>query len=130
MSGIKITSNIDNWISGAGRFSRIAERIHQADVEKAGHATFEQTQQNVHRITHSLALSGKLTFEPKFAGVKVLIVYGGESAGPKNPVSYAAFEWYRGGPHDWMTPAIVATADQYPEALRQTLLKAVRAAFN
>lgn len=129
MSRLRIRSNLNNWVQASGKFGAIAERIHQADVEKAGEATFQLTQDYVHVITHSLQLSGKLTFEKKRAGVKVLISYGGASAGPKNPVDYASIEWERGGPHDWMTPAITETADLYPESLIRTLTKAIQEAF-
>lgn len=129
MTRLRIRTTLDNWVRAAGKFGTIAERIHQRDVQKAGEATFNISQELVHVITGSLMLSGKLTFEKKKAGIKVLISYGGESAGPKNPVTYASIEWNRGGPHDWMTPAITETADLYPESLFQTLSKALREAF-
>ena len=129
MARLRIKTDIDRWVTAAGKFGALAEKFHRADVAKAGQATFDLTQDYVHVITGSLKLSGKLDFEQKRGGTKVLITYGGESGGPKNPVTYAAIEWERGGPHDWMTPAITETADLYPEALAASLLKALKAAF-
>lgn len=65
---------------------------------------FDATQAEVHRVTASLAMSGKMTTDEAqedgtWSGD---IEYGGASAGVHNPVVYAYYEKRRGGSHDFM----------------------------
>lgn len=71
-------------------------------LESTLRAAFQDTQQRVHIITGSLRLSGRS--ESDFDGVNWMgeIVYGGPSAGPNDPVTYAIYEMARGGDHDFM----------------------------
>lgn len=60
---------------------------------------FESSQEEVHRITNSLALSGKPSSDYDGKAWTGEISYGGESAGINNPVTYAQAEVARHGTH-------------------------------
>lgn len=60
------------------------------------------TQRDVHVDTRSLQPSGEVvvteTRDDRWGGE---IRYGGATTGPKNPVKYAQYEFFRGGRHDF-----------------------------
>lgn len=68
------------------------------------HMAYETTQAEVHKVTASLAMSGReessaSSTDAKWTGT---ITYGGPSAGVHNPVVYAYYEKRRGGEHDFV----------------------------
>ena len=64
-------------------------------------SAFGETQVLVHVITGSLKLSGWTSSDFDGDVWTGTIEYGGPSAGPNNPVTYAIYEMARGGEHDW-----------------------------
>lgn len=68
-------------------------------------ALFAATQAQVHIVTGSLKLSGKVRSEARKHSWRGEIIYGGRSSGPNNPVRYAPMERARGGEHDFLAPA-------------------------
>lgn len=65
---------------------------------------YDTTQAEVHKVTASLAMSGKMTTtanegDGEWSGD---IEYGGASGGVHDPVVYAYYEKRRGGTHDFM----------------------------
>lgn len=122
---------MDNWIKGTSDFARLMDRRVQVKLLNALDATFQRTQELVHVITGSLKASGRKEITQTEQGVfQVEIVYGGPAPGyPNDPVDYAAFEWGRGGEHDFLTPAIVSTEEEYPKAMRDAVRETARALF-
>jgi hypothetical protein len=120
---------VDNWVKASKRFGPSIFAGDPADIEQAAGATFAHTQNDVHVITGSLKGSGRVEIRKMKTGTKVEILYGGYSPGPNNPVTYAGFEFGRGGSHDFMTPAVVATQHLYPEGMAKAMLSAFRHSF-
>ncbi len=68
---------------------------------------FAATQQQVHVDTHSLKTSGKIDSDLGRGIWKGEIEYGGISPGSfHDPVTYAIYEYERGGFHDFIRPAV------------------------
>jgi len=65
---------------------------------------FAATQVKVHKITRSLATSGKMSSDMKGNSWQAEITYGGPSSGVHNPVDYAEYERERDGSHDFFSP--------------------------
>lgn len=86
-------------------------------LERVLAASFADTEAKVHVITGSLKLSGKTesdySAEDEWTGS---ISYGGESAGPNNPVDYAIYEQERGGEHDFFRD-MPTFEDMYVDAI-------------
>ncbi len=81
---------------------------------------FNATQSVVHRITSSLALSGKLSSSVKNNSWEGEITYGGQSEGIHNPVDYAEYERERDGAHDFFRP-LEGLSEGYVAALESFL---------
>lgn len=127
--GIRIRNTLPEIARGAAKFGKIAVGKADKTMAEAGQATLLAADEIVHVITDSLRQSGKVFIEPIPSGVRVIVEFGGDSTGPKNPVEYAIYEFGRGGDHDFMTPAIVATKDEYAKGVRKALISAFREAF-
>ena len=129
---------VDHWVAGCARFRGQLSRTTMRRWEDALDRTYEHTQSIVHVITGALKASGKkyLTFTADNE-VRWAIVYGGPDS-PKvqgrdprgrftaaKQVDYAFYEFRRGGTHDFMTPAVVANIDRFPEAMEDSFREVV-----
>jgi hypothetical protein len=79
-------------------------RMHQA-MKRAADRAFARTQSDVHVDTGSLKASGRVALTDDWPTYATTIVYGGQSWGPNDPVTYAIYEMNRGGTHDFMRGA-------------------------
>lgn len=122
---------MDTWVRGTTAFGKLLDTRLQVKLLNALDATFDMTQELVHIITGSLRGSGRKEIEQTGAATfRVAVIYGGPAPGfPNDPVDYAIFEMARGGSHDFMTPAVVATEHEYPRAMADAVTEAFKAAF-
>jgi hypothetical protein len=105
----------------AAEVNRLADGPSSADLlafEIVLQDQFTATQRKVHKITRSLALSGKYQSEMKGDTWEGEITYGGTSFGIHNPVDYAEYERERDGSHDFMSPVDALSAG-YIQAMNE-----------
>jgi hypothetical protein len=81
---------------------------------------FNATQARVHKITRSLALSGKMHSDSKNGTWEGEITYGGVSSGIHNPVDYAEYERERDGAHDFFS-SLEGLSAKYVQAMEAFL---------
>ncbi len=105
-------SGLDRWINGLDKTS--AGRPSDRALELWGEATrtmYDHSQDMVHVITGDLFLSGDYDAERRGRSLIGTVSYGG----PEAP--YAEYEFARGGDHDALTRAYVATHPTFERTL-------------
>lgn len=113
----KLTDDIEKEIDRLSDGPTLADLIR---FEIVLTSQFSATQSAVHKITGSLALSGKVESNTSQDSWEGIISYGGRSTGIHNPVDYAEFERERGAAHDFLRPAI-GLSDAYVKAMNDFL---------
>lgn len=91
--------------------------------EQAVDYLFNQTQNRVHVLSGDLKASGRERVWREGPAVFGEIEYGG------GEVDYAWFEMRRGGSHDFMSPAVVATERLFGAALEEAVDSMMRRAL-
>lgn len=101
---ISIERYHDEVLAEVERLARGPSSVDLLEFEIVLQDQYRATQAVVHKITRSLAMSGKMQSDIKGDKWEGEITYGGPSYGVHNPVDYAEYERERDGAHDFFRP--------------------------